>query len=270
MKSRRSTVLGLISIFVLPGMALAQSAVPAGSQSQPSQSSSPNGDTTAALAAVKKLQAEAGGVSTASSQALQDLHQQDAQDSADTSAAVAVLLKKIKQAADNVDATAPDADTINKSQALQRRRELDAESKKDGELFKEWVLGKALTTDFAPNADRSASLNDVAKKLVELSDAAEEAKAFIDASTSSFTAGPTEDEGPLFTPEETQSVNDKMNAFTAAQQILQQNMQQLDDLMSQQAAKNRIPTPTQVQQSGSPQLKRGSSSDCDQTAHRCR
>ena len=120
MKDHRASILCLISVFLLffitriavaqedapeqlqngeagykVGCSLAASLgkvvcgeLPSGKRAQADQNSA---DASAAIITVQKLQADAGVVSTATSQALQNLQQQDSQGSADTSAAIAAL-----------------------------------------------------------------------------------------------------------------------------------------------------------------------------------
>lgn len=253
MKSFRASVLFLITILLLPVLAMAQGTGATGSQPQQSKSSAEDPNTAATLAAVAKLKAEAGDVSAQSSQALQNLQNQDSGDTSAAGAKIGVALEQLQEAADKVMASTPDADIIKKSQVLQDRRELDAESKTDGEVAKEVLLDQLPSGIAQPDVERPGL-----GAFDAMSDALEATKAFFEASTSSYTAGPTLDQGPAFTPEETQNIEDQMNQYGQAQQQYQQALQQLNDLMQQQAANNptwkNLPSPAQVQQSRGPQI----------------
>jgi len=292
MKGYRANALCLIAIFLLPAMAMAQSPatkalgensnekwkdgeigytigcslaaslgiaacgeLPSGKQTQQNQNSS---DSSAAISATQKLQADPGDVLTLSPQALQNTHTQDYQNSADTSAedtTIGAAFKQVQEAQDYVAASTPNSDIIMKSQFLQNRHELDAESKTDGEVAKEVLLDQ-LSGIAQPDVERPGL-----GAFDAMSDALEATKAFFEASTSSYTAGPTLDQGPAFTPEETQNIEDQMNQYGQAQQQYQQALQQLNDLMQQQAANNpnwkNLPSPAQVQQLNGPQIVNG-------------
>ena len=264
-----TTLLCVISILVLPTVATAQSAVkavqkadgehgfdqvkdgelgytmgcsfaaslgivvcgelPSGKQADKDQNSA---DASAAIATVQKMQADAGGASTASSQAIENLQQQDSQDSADTSAAVAAF-QKVKQAADNVVATTPDVFTITQPYT---------QESSPNEKVPAWTFPQRLMAwgvEAIPGQETQNTPPAVSSADESAGDDAASSEEDIQADDQAET-----------------------NPFAAAQQQLQQNMQELNDLELQQAAQNRIPSRAQVQQSQGPQFKRPQNNNC--------
>ncbi len=80
--------------------------LPSGKQTQESQKAA---DVTAGVAEIQKMQGEAEGVSGSISDALKRLQSQDSQSSGDIGGAEAVILQKVKEAADNLIAATPGA-----------------------------------------------------------------------------------------------------------------------------------------------------------------
>jgi len=181
-----------------------------------------------------------------------NLHAQqtgDSQDSADLSAAEAAI-QQVQQAAEKLKSATPDAATIREAQYQQHMHEHDAESKTDLEIAKEKIpdVSKDAVDKMKDHiADKlGGEILDNGTDLSwfsSLEDVLDTGKAFLEASTPSFTAGPSRDQVPSLRLEQQQNLDNRLNQWSAAQDQYIRAMQNLADVAGKHAATHPIPQP---------------------------
>ncbi len=142
--------------------------------------------------------------------------------------------KAVQDAMAEEQAKTPDPDVMSEAEYQQRMKELDAESKTDSEIVREKILDQAM------DPSNGMELRD--KLETGAVDAAEAAKAALDASTPSYTAGPSKDMIPLSTDEQ-RRIEFQMDAYQAAQQKREQATRNLTWYLSTHPAKLKPPPP---------------------------
>lgn len=160
----------------------------------------------------------------------------DSADSADVSAAQAAV-QNVQRAAQKVQAKTPDPGALREATYQQHMRDLDAQSKTDAEVATETFFDKI--KDPSP-FDGEGKVEDP-----------DIAGAFLDASTPSYTAGPSKDQVPTLGAKGQQDLENQLNQWSDAQQELQQSVQAVSDIAAKNATK---PLQLKPQPSG-PQLK---------------
>jgi len=171
----------------------------------------------------------------------------NSQDSADVSAAQAAI-QRVQKAAQKLKAATPDAATMHEAEYQQHMRDLDAESKTDAEIAKEKITG--ISKDLADKAADKVreGLGNAAESSSSLTDVFDTGKAFFDASTPSYTAGPSKDQIPTLTPEQQQNLDSQLNQWSAAQKQYDQAIQDAADAASKYITAH--PSTPQVKPSG--------------------
>ena len=172
-----------------------------------------------------------------------------------TPSAEQAAIQKVIAALQAANAAKPDAATAAAIKKLQWYAAQDAESKTDGEIFKEKILSKLPSgDDWSPQRGPPTDLAAEEGALAKFAEVADTAQAFLEACTPSYTAGPTLDQVDPLTAEERLHMNEQLNQQAAAQRILQQALDQANTLVYQRSRQAPLAPLSQ-----SPQLKKAPS-----------